>query len=215
MFRAFSAELNTVHYIIWLEHIIITIIKHFFTSPKVTKIWRKLKMKSKGDKWILIETYTWLCLFLLLTIYTVGWKEFRELGKVIKRFFFYVFYRLFFHKHSFLLVSTIYPPPFHTYFFTSCKFSVVRKPGFYEGNLMFWPDFYILLKNSKIVFDKMVFEGIRVIYSIISTTALLGNGVVIYMLIRRRKSFFTKPYGFFILNLTFVDCLTAITLLFR
>ncbi|XP_028413703.1 galanin receptor type 1-like [Dendronephthya gigantea] len=60
----------------------------------------------------------------------------------------------------------------------------------------------------------MAHEGIVLIISIISATAFLGNTFVIYVLIRRRRTFLTKPYSIFILNLAIVDCLTAIFLVF-
>jgi hypothetical protein len=53
------------------------------------------------------------------------------------------------------------------------------------------------------------------IFSLIVVIAFLGNSLVIYVLFSRRKTFLTKPYGVFILNLAIVDFLTAIFLIFR
>ena len=52
-----------------------------------------------------------------------------------------------------------------------------------------------------------------VVFSLIVVVALLGNSLVIYVLVVRRKKFLNKPYSVFILNLAIVDFLTAIFLI--
>ena len=53
------------------------------------------------------------------------------------------------------------------------------------------------------------------IFSLIVVIAILGNSLVIFVLISRRKIYLNKPYSIFILHLAIVDFLTAIFLIFR
>ncbi len=53
------------------------------------------------------------------------------------------------------------------------------------------------------------------IFTLIVVVALLGNSLVIYVLVVRRKKFLNQPYSVFILNLAIVDFLTAIFLIVR
>ena len=65
----------------------------------------------------------------------------------------------------------------------------------------------------------MAFEGNTwinyLIFSLFALVALLGNSLVIYVLVLKRRTFLNKPYSIFILNLAIVDCITAIFLIFR
>ena len=53
------------------------------------------------------------------------------------------------------------------------------------------------------------------LYVLIVVIALVGNSLVIYVLVVRRKKFLNQPYMVFILNLAIVDFLTAVFLIFR
>ena len=54
----------------------------------------------------------------------------------------------------------------------------------------------------------------RLLFSTISLTAFLGNSLVIWVIMKKRKSYFERPFDIFILNLAVSDALAAVFLVF-